>query len=856
MLADIRSIVATDRWNSFDRFHDTASFIEKRYAEAGAVPELYRVPTGGAVASGRWIVQEASDVLGATIDILSPVSRRIADFRMNPWHVTQWSAATPPGGVTGRLIVIDTDEALQAVPANSLRGAILLTRLSPWYRGADFARTGAEAVITDNPPQGAEEGDPERAAVSWAKLGWSGMPLEMASVRIVCMTVSTSRGDALRRMAEKGREVRLKVAVDVRRYVGTHDLAMGKLVGAEDPQDEVWAIAHSAEPGALDNASGVAVCIEAARILQSLIHAGSLKRPRRTIRFLNGYECYSFFHYFEHERRLQPPLAGLNVDTVGSLPKVCGGLMAWHDTAGPSAWFVNDVGEAVLRAALRFRNPGYRLVRQPFHSTEDTLLGDPKYGFPCPWVSTHFRTRDRKAFRAYHSSGDTPALVSAAGLEMTAAAVAAYLYILANTGTEEMLEFAHSHTQSVLERIAAEPKRGTFIRAMHAESMRRLPRWMWGGDRSAVLKALSGMERDVRRAAKRVSGKACRKSRVAGMDAVAFRTAPLAPDPENIKPEVRAQFVKSGLGKDMLFWADGRRTLAEISELYAAQTEKPADPDCVKKFFIAMENVGYAKVVAKESLVERDRLVRDLRRLGLRRGMDVILHSSLSRIGWVRGGAEAVIDALLDVLGSEGTLMMPSFNHGQAKVFNPHTTPTINGAIPDAFWRRPGVVRSMHGSHAVAASGPRAEAYCRGHLETGIWGPESPIGRLVHAGGTILALGASLESATAYHVAEVSVPCRCLDTFGGSDRVVDAEGNVRVVPGLVWRGGDCPVSTALMEPALVRSGKLTKGKVGAADACLVKAKDLWQVRRRQLRKVCPTCKVRPDPGWKRAGDDA
>ena len=118
-----------------------------------------------------------------------------------------------------------------------------------------------------------------------------------------------------------------------------------------------------------------------------------------------------------------------------------------------------------------------------------------------------------------------------------------------------------------------------------------------------------------------------------------------------------------------------------------------------------------------------------------------MVHSSLSAIGFVEGGAETVVDALLQAVGKRGTLLAPSFNHRAATVFNRLTTPTTNGAIPDALWRRAEAERSAHPTHAVAAIGPQARHYCRGHLEAGIWAADSPIGKLVHSGGYILALG-------------------------------------------------------------------------------------------------------------------
>ena len=143
-------------------------------------------------------------------------------------------------------------------------------------------------------------------------------------------------------------------------------------------------------------------------------------------------------------------------------------------------------------------------------------------------------------------------------------------------------------------------------------------------------------------------------------------------------------------------------------------------------------------------------------------------------------------------------------------------------------------------------SAPRAEEYCRDHLEIGVWAAESPIGKLVHGDGFILALGVDHQSTTAYHVAEMSVPCGCIDPFANIDRVVQPDGAVDEVWGLGFRSASCPVQISpKLDRALDRRGLQRRGKVGAADCELVRAHDLWRVRREHLRGVCSGCAVKP-----------
>ena len=79
-------------------------------------------------------------------------------------------------------------------------------------------------------------------------------------------------------------------------------------------------------------------------------------------------------------------------------------------------------------------------------ATSDTLIGDPQYGFPCPWITTHHRDSGR-GFDAYHSSADIEKLLSPKGLETCAASMAAYLYYLADMGSGEAGELVRSENQ-------------------------------------------------------------------------------------------------------------------------------------------------------------------------------------------------------------------------------------------------------------------------------------------------------------------------------------------------------------------------------------------------------------------------
>lgn len=834
ILNDVKRIVETDRWNSFDRFHDTTQTLVKIYQASGAKAEVYEIPTGGKIGSGRWIIPKASDIRSATLDIISPIRERILDYQENPWHIIQWSAATPPQGIDCEIIVIDDEKRFEALGPTALRNKLVLTRLNARSHFKTIADKGAVGVITDCPQEGLPKATP------WVKFGWGSINSTYGNLHLVGLVLSQNDGKKLRKQIQQHGTLTARVKVDIRNYVGTHDLVSGLVLGQDNPQDEIWALAHSAEPGAIDNASGVAVCLEIARVLETLIASGKLPRPKRTIRLLSGYECYSFFNYMEHTRRIQNPLAGVCIDTVGARPNICASQLSWRSTIPMSATFVDRVGAHILRATLKTSKSGYTLAEGGFVPTSDTLAGDPKYGFPCPWITTHYR-EDNQHWKAYHSSNDIPSLLSTHGLKASATSMATYLYYLANAADADVAELAQSETEYTCEQLrqTRSSQMASYLRQQHQTTLDQLQKWLWNNDRNSVLQTFD--QHTIKVSATGASPH--RPSQVSeNAKRIPQRTAFLSPTPENMAPHIAQRIRKSGLPAWALFWADGNRNLSEIASLLSAEHKKNIAIENVIDYFEAHAELDYVELITSDQLVTKQQLIREFKTLGLQAGMDVMVHSSLSKVGHVAGGANTVIDAILSILGKRGTLVMPSFNHRGAYVYNPLTTPTTNGAIPDAFWRRPGVIRSIHPTHAIAACGPKAEYLCADHLTTGVWTAESPIARLVHGDGYILSLGVDHNSSTAYHVAEVSVPCGCIDPFGRTDRVV-INGTVREVPGLAFRNGKCPVEPTKLNTAL--KNRQTQGKVGKADATLVKAHDLWNARRRHLKKVCPTCPIKP-----------
>jgi aminoglycoside 3-N-acetyltransferase len=173
-------------------------------------------------------------------------------------------------------------------------------------------------------------------------------------------------------------------------------------------------------------------------------------------------------------------------------------------------------------------------------------------------------------------------------------------------------------------------------------------------------------------------------------------------------------------------------------------------------------------------VVTRSRLVAELRRLGVAPGQTVMLHVSVKSVGWVVGGPDVVLDALLEVLTPTGTLMMyvgweddttgmdewPLARRqaylAERPPFDPVTAHAHRGwSILTEYLRiRPDARRSNHPEASMAAIGSNADWLVDPHSLRWGYGPESPLGRLVACGGHVLVLGSPLGAITLLHHAE------------------------------------------------------------------------------------------------------
>ena len=140
----------------------------------------------------------------------------------------------------------------------------------------------------------------------------------------------------------------------------------------------------------------------------------------------------------------------------------------------------------------------------------------------------------------------------------------------------------------------------------------------------------------------------------------------------------------------------------------------------------------------------------------------ILVHSSLSSFGYVDGGAIAVIEALLEIVGKNGTVLVPTFTGNESlsknnpPVFNPAESKCWTGTIPETFRKRQGAIRSIHPTHSVCAIGSQAQELTKDHFNSITPCDEmSPYGKLASMSDSfVLLIGVDHQVSTMFHHVE------------------------------------------------------------------------------------------------------
>ncbi|EIM07614.1 aminoglycoside N3-acetyltransferase [Planococcus antarcticus DSM 14505] len=233
---------------------------------------------------------------------------------------------------------------------------------------------------------------------------------------------------------------------------------------------------------------------------------------------------------------------------------------------------------------------------------------------------------------------------------------------------------------------------------------------------------------------------------------------------------------------------------------------------------------------------------RQLRQLGIVAGDALMVHSSLKSMGWIAGGAQAVVEALIETLTERGTLIMPAQSadnsdpvywmeppvpenwhqpiREQLPAFDPYFSGLRGmGKIVECFHRHPMTSRSPHPSHSFIAQGSQAAHWMIEQPIDDSFGKQSPLAKMLQADVKILFIGVGFDSCTALHYAE----------FVQENRSTSPQGAAILKDGQrIWQTYDCVDMDSDRFPEIAKAfpGEISEGLLGQAKTRLVEMKPL------------------------------
>jgi len=248
--------------------------------------------------------------------------------------------------------------------------------------------------------------------------------------------------------------------------------------------------------------------------------------------------------------------------------------------------------------------------------------------------------------------------------------------------------------------------------------------------------------------------------------------------------------------------------------------------------------------ISETPCVTKEDIKKGLRMVGLKQGDLALVHSSLSSFGYVEGGADTVIDALLETVENDGTIVMPTFTWGlfhdkKKVVFDVANTPVKSevGIIPETFRKRKEAIRSYHVCHSVAAIGPRSADVMGEGVKS--FGKGSTFEQLYNLDAWNLFLGVGFACCTELHAVEeyMQVPYRQYRDFRGSKVLLPDGKELRCesVEFLIRQNG-YDNDFEKLDEMFSKEGILKTYKVGEAKIINAKIRDIFDVTKKYMKQ--------------------
>lgn len=531
-----------DRWFRNSSFLKTAAYCERAMREIGLMcVERLDLRADGKTPYGEWVIPRAWEARGACLRLGGAEGQILADYAKVPCSLSMYSAKTPPEGITAQLI-----DVTNGVIDESARGKLLFTHQPAHLLEDAAAKYGALGIVTSYFPyySGIRESSADMTGVSRWDNNFA-QPRNTAG--LFAFNLTPENGELLKRTLADGQDVRLYARVDTEAFDGVLPTISGAIPGLDASAGEILMYAHLYEQGANDNASGCAILLEVADMINRAIRSSVLPAPRRTLRIALGQECAGSTGYMLAHPERDARLCVVS-DMVGCETRDRARLGIWHNPLSNYS-FLDGMIEALT--ALFARDENFEWDSRAFSIGTDNMLGDPSFNMPTVALVS-------EPALSYHSSLDTPDRLE----ENVMRRNASILFC-----TAVVLLYADEHDINDIFAISNQ-----YIQKKERESLNADQRALWN-----LIKIQIAAELSAYCAGKRATKPSIRAPYASPPDADATRV-PIRTVKGCLyyprRDAITKQIWRPAWNTDLhlqLFWADGKRNLWDIARLYSAE---------------------------------------------------------------------------------------------------------------------------------------------------------------------------------------------------------------------------------------------------------------------------------------------
>lgn len=240
--------------------------------------------------------------------------------------------------------------------------------------------------------------------------------------------------------------------------------------------------------------------------------------------------------------------------------------------------------------------------------------------------------------------------------------------------------------------------------------------------------------------------------------------------------------------------------------------------------------------------ITKEKIISDLKNIGIKLGDTLYVALSYKSLGPVAGGPESVIDALIETIGPNGTLMMNAHirpyhfslikTKNEVQIYDHKSTPTYTGIVPELFRKREGTIRSIHPVISVTAKGKQAKYLTDDHDENS--NPYLPYIKLIELGGKMLFIGIGDNLVGIRHLAQQLAGLSTKVPLWYSVKYRDEKGKIKSYFCKDMFG--CKTKLPELVPLIRKMGYINDVKVGNANAILAPSKEVLDAMTKILKK--------------------